>query len=621
MRMPLLLLAGAAALMLSVKVDSLLLLSIAAVCLCVYIISLQHDLALLGGVLGSSLEGLAPPLWRQPVTTSGSRGAAYADALCFRLHHLGNSLDIEARLKRVESDRPLACKNGQAENDLFIEALQYAGRHLGCAVSAILYMNTKGRPAVAIDGIANERFRLLLQRSFDECWNRQKPVWSSHCGERDWEADLTLFGLTAVICRALHWQQGVQSKKALLWLGYAGERPLHEGEKLLVREVARKIETELCASHVICELNTRVVEAESTSRQKSDFIAGVSHDIRSPLSNIKSILQLWQLEGPGEDAKELLEAALRNCENVGELLEDILDFSRFNAGKLTARREVIDLVHCLRAVVAAFRFSAEQKGLQLEWHSDVPSCFIRADGHQIKRVLANLISNGVKYTEKGVVQTRLSIESGQAVIAVKDSGSGMTEEQVARLFSPFTRFHGAEIEGVGLGLALTKILVELNHGSISLKSIPGRGSQFVVRLPALQVAEVPPPARAHRQKMRVLVVDDDADCVRTTARALRAAGFRVTEATSVTRAQELLKEDRPQILLTDAGMPDGGGEKLLHFIAGSGIGTSTIVVSGSDAEAVKARFSALGAAKFFAKPFEIDELVQAISTLPTEAAA
>jgi CheY-like chemotaxis protein len=193
----------------------------------------------------------------------------------------------------------------------------------------------------------------------------------------------------------------------------------------------------------------------------------------------------------------------------------------------------------------------------------------------------------------------------------------MSSEQVGRLFEPFTRFQGSEIEGVGLGLSIVKMLTEQHGGAIEVQSTPGQGSVFTLRFPATVATEQPAAAKnipiAAVAGKRILVVDDDADVVQSLAKLLKRDGHEPLQAVTVHDALSILNFDTPDLVITDASMPGGGGKRILNFVTEGRRDIPVVFLSGDISK--EQEFKALGAAAVLEKPCDFDELRALLSSL------
>ncbi|NLF25782.1 MAG: response regulator [Deltaproteobacteria bacterium] len=628
------------ALLISCATGNLYCLSAAALALLCYVFLVVGDARSLARRL-ERLLGASPGQASLALRTAwGVKLGSKLEALQYRLHSLTGRLESEAFLRKLGDEAGIdeavqagtikGCEAGEDEEDalVFQMTLEYFLAKFSCQAGAILLLeegsngNVSRPRGVSISKIysrgavaSGTRFEAQLRRHLwpyvQQGRRELLRVHDLECQVQD--GDFGVFGLRYALLHEFSWLQEGERQKGLLWLGYGSGNPPRVDEYQLTAEVLRKVERELPSQLKLSKLSGEIAKVENVNRQKNDYIAHMSHDIRSPLNNIRAILNLFKLEGFSGDTPELISVAISNCENMSEIVEDILDYSKFSAGKLSAQKESLDLRACAAAVAESFIVSARLKGLELR--VDLPSqpCQVFADRRQIKRVLSNIISNAIKYTSEGAVELQLEHGAkGMWCLRVRDSGVGMTAEQVSMLFSPFTRFHGPEIEGIGLGLALTKILVELNAGQIQVLSVPGQGSDFVLSLPQAPMerakVEVERKVRGRGRAQSVLVVDDDPDCVTTLGRALSAVGCRVLQAHNVSSALEVLRGGEVDYLITDASMPDGGGRRLLSAIRAKGCRTVAVVLSGRDDPAEREDLKRLGARRVFCKPVEIEDL-------------
>ena len=321
-------------------------------------------------------------------------------------------------------------------------------------------------------------------------------------------------------------------------------------------------------------------EVREADRRKSEFLAVLSHELRNPLAPIHSSLFLLDKlpsESPG--AARARAVIHRQVEHLTRLVEDLLDVTRIARGKVHLRREPVDLRDLVRKTCEDHRTLFQQARLDL--HLDLPASPVPAevDPTRIGQVIGNLLANASKFTPPpGAVAVRVRVVNGQAEVSVRDSGMGMEREQLARLFEPFAqeeRSLGQSPSGLGLGLALSKGLVELHGGSILARSEgAGKGSEFVLALPmaaqALPPEPIPPAPRTSGQHRRILVIDDNADAAQTLADVLGLFGHEVTIAPNglagTARARELL----PDVVICDLGLPDVDGYEVARALRADG---------------------------------------------------
>lgn len=578
---------------------------------------------------------------REPFTALFKNILAKFRILEYRVNSLSWEAESSSKTINIPADdlvneaTSLALDRGTDEASFYRKILKFALANFRCQCGAIAIFQSDSADGahtkIICEGIEGKRFETQLT-------NFLSPYFSENVSAcfglldgyecRTGGADFTPFGARYVLCFPFAPSRSNSRTLGVLWLGYDAALPPSEREVNWVKELVSKIEGELQSYKKLYELSGKIKEAEHLDKAKTEFMLHISHDIRSPLNNIQSILNLLKLEGLQKDTPEMLDIALKNCDNVGEMVESILDYSKHRAGKLVARREPVDLRQIIRDIMDGFAVTARMKGLELRVRSEFDKCPVLADKRQVKRILTNIIGNGIKYTNRG--QISVTIDSNQYeswVISVEDTGLGMSKEQLDRLFTPFTRFHGDGIEGIGLGLALSKILTRLNEGELHCQSKEGQGSKFELtfpiptstsfsmdKLPAVETLDVNEgfqekfgpndPLRAGKYK--VLVVDDDLDFVDTLARGLELAGFLAIKSITVSDAISLFNFDNPEFVITDGSMPNGGGKRLLSFIQNSTRPVPVLVLSGHDIE--KGEYSNLGASKVLSKPADIAEI-------------
>lgn len=237
------------------------------------------------------------------------------------------------------------------------------------------------------------------------------------------------------------------------------------------------------------ELRRRTRELEEADRQKDQFLAAVAHELRSPLAVLTNVAQLLNAPEAGGAAKQrALDALTRQTTHMARLVEDLLDLSRVRRGKVTLRREAVDLGTVLSTAVEMSRSLVESRKHGLEVAPFASPLWVSGDPIRLVQVVSNLLTNAAKYTpEGGHILISATGEAGAAVIRVRDDGVGIPREMLSRVFDLFTQVWPAadgRAEGLGIGLALVRRLVELHGGTVeAISEGPGRGSEFVVRLP------------------------------------------------------------------------------------------------------------------------------------------
>jgi len=377
--------------------------------------------------------------------------------------------------------------------------------------------------------------------------------------------------------------------------------------------------------------------AEEASRAKSGFVANMSHEIRTPLNAILGFTQILEKdpELTSQQAENLRTISRSGAHLLG-LINDILDMSRIEAGRVTLTQAPFCLVDLLRDLETMFRVRAQDKGLELkvELDPELPQQVVGDEG-KLRQVFINLLGNAVKFTEKGLITLRVragaSQEESQGRRAflleaeIEDTGPGIPEQDLERIFDPFAQAAaGARTGGTGLGLAISQRFIEMMGGSIRVASQPGQGSCFrfdALVCPAPEVDEepAPPPRRIvglepGQGPCRVLVVDDI-----PTNRALLSAmllplGFELAEAGNGAEALEVFQDWSPHAILMDMRMPvmDGYEATRRLRLTEAGRNTPVIAVTASAFEDLKQDVMAAGVDEYLRKPFTMEDLLEVL---------
>jgi len=366
--------------------------------------------------------------------------------------------------------------------------------------------------------------------------------------------------------------------------------------------------------------------AENASQAKSAFLANMSHEIRTPFQGLLGMLQLLDSERLAPAQRRQLDTARRSAQHLLAVLNDVLDMSRLESGTLGLTPTAVDLRQLVAEVRSLMSGSAAEKGLLLETHVDaeLPSQ-VRLDGTRTRQILFNLVSNAIKFTERGAVTVEAHPRNGALLLSVADTGVGIDERTRAKLFQRFSqgddstaRRHG----GTGLGLEISRSLARLMGGDITVDSDPGRGSRFEVRLPLSPVAAdealAPAPAAPQPQApavatpaLNLLAADDNEVNREVLAAMIEMLGHRVTFATNGVEAVQVAGEQRFDLVLMDLHMPEMDGidaSRAIRTLAGE-VARVPIVALTADAFAdTRARCEAAGMDEFLSKPVGLAEL-------------
>jgi PAS domain S-box-containing protein len=371
--------------------------------------------------------------------------------------------------------------------------------------------------------------------------------------------------------------------------------------------------------------------AESASRAKDEFLAMLGHELRNPLSPIVSALQLMRLKGEVRPTREH-EIIERQVQHLVRLVDDLLDVTRITRGKVELERAPVELEAAVSKAVEMASPLIEQRRHRLT--VSVPPAGLRldADAGRLAQVISNLLTNAARYTEPGgTIEVAARCEGDEIVLRVIDDGIGIEPELLSQVFDLFVQGRQTLARadgGLGIGLTLVRNLVQLHGGTVAVRSGGrGRGSEFVVRLPALLDASpgAPPPPRRGRRPgaagRRIVVVDDNVDAAELMAQVLIAAGHEVRVAHDGPATLGLIERFRPEVALLDLGLPVMDGYELavrLRRSLGS-MAPRLIAVTGYGQEHDHARSREAGFDDHLVKPVDADRLLERIDRLASPA--
>ncbi len=376
-------------------------------------------------------------------------------------------------------------------------------------------------------------------------------------------------------------------------------------------------------------IRTAQEQAESANRAKSEFLSRMSHELRTPLNAILGFTQLLEIDQPSPSQAESILHISRAGQHLLDLINEVLDIARIETGRLTLASETIDLTSFLHEVSRLLAPSAErqQVALQVNVSIDRPM-HVTADRQRLKQVFMNLLSNGIKYNRPGG-SVRVTCTTRGAVhrVTVSDTGPGIPEEKLARLFVPFERL-GAEssgVEGTGLGLALSQRIVVALGGSLGVESSVGEGSSFWIDLPAVHLPanedEPPPDApltpleEPTTIQRKVLYIEDQDLNLRLVERILNnRPGYHLITAMQGGIALDLAREHRPDVILLDLNLPDMSGDEILqHLKADAALSDIPVIMVSADAMGDRIdELLKLGASGYLTKPYKLREFFRVI---------
>ncbi|MER0240150.1 ATP-binding protein [Fulvimarina sp. MAC8] len=398
------------------------------------------------------------------------------------------------------------------------------------------------------------------------------------------------------------------------------EEEVQRHTKLLMDEIAAHRETDLALKQA------REV-AEKANSAKSRYVVGLSHELRSPLNSILGYAQILERRAePNSPVHTAASTIKRSGDHLSMMIEGLLDISRIEAGKLEIFRHKVALKPLLDQLVDMFALQARTKDVRFRFEASpyLPD-YVWTDSKRLRQILINLLSNAVKFTDKGHVRFALTYRSGVATFVVEDSGFGIAEEDLERIFQPFeragTKGDGDQPAGTGLGLSITRLLVDIMGGDLSVRSEVGTGTTFTLRIllssvhdgEEVQVTK-PIPIGYRGNRRSVLVADDNLAHRRLIREFLEPIGFEVIEAINGRSAISAAAISPIDIALLDVSMPDLSGWDVARRIR-SGPNDIRIVMVSAEAGAERNRpdYRPLHD-DYLTKPFLLPDLIERIGT-------
>jgi len=364
--------------------------------------------------------------------------------------------------------------------------------------------------------------------------------------------------------------------------------------------------------------------AEQANLAKDRFLAVLSHELRTPLTPVITAVQLLSdRDDVPEDIRQSLRIIRRNVELESRLIDDLLDLTRISRGKLTLELETADAAALLEDAVEICEPALKNKVIDLELDCEAGQA-VRGDAARLRQVFWNLLDNAAKFTPQGGTITARCAQDGDfVVIEVNDSGSGIEREQLSRIFDAFEQGVPSNVgrgKGLGLGLAICKALVAMHGGSVTAHSPgQGKGSTFRVRLPRGEGqprAKRPTPEGTPRpaavKGARILLVEDHEDTAVLMKGLLERSGHTVELAASVARGVERAQAWKPDLIVSDLGLPDGSGIDLLERVRAAGVDTPAIALSGYGMDDDLERTRGAGFVAHLVKPVGVKRLREAI---------
>lgn len=445
--------------------------------------------------------------------------------------------------------------------------------------------------------------------------------------------------ITLAVSFNLHEMMSTWRRDALLSVGLTLLVALALGAASL--QIVRQLDARSAAERALVQrdqaLQAALREVEEASRLKDEFLAIVSHELRTPLTSIVGWIGLLRMGRMDEvNAARALETIERNAKEEARIVNDLLDISNIIRGNLRLDVRAVALTPIIEAAIDVLRPAAEAKSIQFKIDLDRAAGPVLGDPSRLQQVMWNLLSNAVKFTpDRGQVQVRLRRVDSHIEISVQDTGQGINPEFLPYVFERFRQADGSytrKLGGLGLGLAIVRHLVELHGGRVHAES-PGerRGATFIVELPllpalteggdsAINGSQVEAGVDGDRIQalagLRCLVVEDDPDAQEMIAAVLTASGARVRSVSSFEEALEAFKRWRPQVLVSDIGLPGRDGYELIKAVRAlapdEGSRVHAVALTAYAREEDREKAFAAGYQQHVAKPVEPDKLVEVI---------
>lgn len=393
-----------------------------------------------------------------------------------------------------------------------------------------------------------------------------------------------------------------------------------------IRDVTGKIVGASKIGRDISQQKQIEAERQEADRRKDEFLAMLAHELRNPIASINGAAQLLgklETESELEWAKDVIQKQIKH---LSRLIDDLLDVSRITRGKISLRKEVLNLSPIVSGAVETVRQLIEDRKHELVVSLAPGALRVEGDPMRLEQILVNLLTNAAKYTESGgKISLSATHDQDSIVIQVRDNGLGIAPELLPRIFDPFTQGDrsAARTEGgLGIGLTLAKQLAEMHGGEITADSAGlSQGSEFTLRLPAAKAAATPkPPAkdrlpRLARQNSRILVVDDNVDTAQGMAKLLSLLGHDVKTAHNGEAAIEVAREQRPEVILLDIGLPKLDGYQVVRQLRQEPCCKTALIiaVSGYGQEEDRRKSQEAGFDHHLVKPVDFDTLLSLLA--------
>jgi PAS domain S-box-containing protein len=412
------------------------------------------------------------------------------------------------------------------------------------------------------------------------------------------------------------------------------------GASKVARDITQRKQGERELERLLASEKEARAQAEEASRMKDEFLAVVSHELRTPLNAITGWASLLRMRKLDEQTARAIETIMRNAETQNQLIGDLLDVSRIVSGQMRLNIRPFELISVIEAAIEVIRPAADAKSISVQSLLDPAAGPVAGDPDRLQQVFWNLLSNAIKFTpNRGRVQIRLQRINSHIEFVVTDTGKGIEPKLIPYVFDRFRQGDSSttrEYGGLGLGLAIVRHLVEL-HGGVVIASSEGegKGAQFTVQLPILIATLPAQPADAPRvhpsvggrisgdvpslSGLRVLIVDDEPDAREILSAILSEAGAETAAATGVPQAMDLIDQWKPDVLISDIGMPGEDGYTLIRKVRAlppeKGGQTPAIALTAYARTEDRLKILSAGYQMHVAKPIEPIEVATVVASL------
>jgi len=469
-------------------------------------------------------------------------------------------------------------------------------------------------PAAMLDAFRTTPLTILSHPAIRESWTTRRAVWSDNRpGDARVNRDTLLKfpHQTDLFVPIAVKNQPIGGFFVIWW---TERRVITDGELRLLEGISE-------LAGIFLENAVLYRDAASANRAKDEFLATLSHELRNPLGAIVNGLAALERRGaPDEVTNRLRQIIQRQADHLGRLVDDLLDVARATAGKILLNRQPLDLSELVGGCVRVLRTSgrAQQHRVTLRAESVV----VNADITRLAQIVANMLDNAVKFTPSGgSVDIDVQREGGEALLRVTDDGIGIAPEMLSRVFELFAQGDqpmDRPAGGLGIGLTLSRRLVELHGGTITVESEGrGRGARFTVRLPIeMAAAPAPRPVEPAPERRRSVLIVEDSDDARETLRLfLESHGHRVFEASDGQQGLTLALQHRPEVVLIDLGLPGLDGYEMAQALRSTleGRTAALIAVTGYGQQDDRRRSKEAGFDAHLVKPVSLSLLSSLIS--------